>query len=156
MIQMYGDWAKAGVVLRKLSTKLQPFMKAKLDESGKLVLETIKGHINDQDLDWTPLADATIERKGNDLVYYETGTLKDGLSVRKIKSAKDNITIFIGASPWKRHKPSGLKLSDLVIYLEYGTEVVPPRPLIQPSFEEVKDKIMKDWKNDIIEFIQKG
>lgn len=150
---LYGDWAKAGVVLKKLGANLNPVAKGKLYENGNLVLETIQGHIDNQDLDWTPLAPSTVKMKGNSTVYVETGSLKNGLTVRKIKSSADNLVLFVGASPWKKHTPSGLKMSDLMIYLEYGTERIPPRPLIQPSFEEVKDKIMNEWKDFIKDII---
>lgn len=154
--KLYGDWAKAGVILRTLATQLMPFARGKLDENGKLVLDTIQGHIDNQDLSWTPLAESTVKKKkGDSTIYVETGSLRDGLTVRKIKSSQDTIVLFIGASPWKRHKESGLKMSDLMIYLEYGTTdgKIPPRPLIEPSFEEVKSKIEKEWKGTISAFI---
>lgn len=149
---MYGDWAKAGVVLRKLATQLTPIAQGKLHENGKLVLETMQGHIDRQDLNWTPLADSTVRIKGNDKIYVETGSLRNGLTVRKVKSSKDNLVLFIGASPWKKH-PSGEKMSDILIFLEYGTERIPPRPLVEPTFNEVRDKIQNDWKGVIQQFI---
>lgn len=151
MISMYGDWAKAGVVLKSLNVKLMPLAQAKLDENGKLILDTLKSHIDMQDLNWTPLAKNTIYKKGGDKILVETGALKDGLVVRKIKSAKDDYTLFIGASPWKTHKPSGLKMSDLMIYLEYGTGRVPPRPLIQPTYDELESKLKDGWEEVIKE-----
>ena len=82
-----------------------------------------------QDLSWTPLSEHTIELKGGDsTIYVETGQLRSGLSVRRIKSSSTGSTIFVGASPWKRHN-GGMKLSDLLIWLEYGTDKMPPRPL---------------------------
>lgn len=150
----YGDWSRAGKALRLLSTKLYPEFKAQLYEDGKLVLKTITSHIDRQDLKWTPLSLHTIELKGgSDTIYVETGYLRDNLEVRRIKSGKDSYSIFIGASPWKVHKPSGKKFSDIMIWLEYGTDKIPPRPLIKPSFEEVRPIIEKHWKellNDML------
>ena len=60
---LYGDWAKAGAVLKKLGANLNPVAKGKLYENGELVLETIQGHIDNQDLDWTPLAPSTVKMK---------------------------------------------------------------------------------------------
>lgn len=151
--KVYGDWAKAGIMLRRLAVELNPFAHARLYEDGKLVLDTIKGHIDRQDLSWTPLQSSTVAKKGNNDIYVETGTLRNGLTVRKVKSSKDNLVLFIGASPWKRHTPSGLKMSDLMIYLEYGTDKLPPRPLIEPSYEELRDKLTHEWGGLIQSFI---
>lgn len=152
-ITTYGDWAKAGTVLRGLNVKLMPLAIAKIDEQGRVVLEKLKGHIDKQDLNWKPLAPSTTRIKGNAKIYEETGALKNGLGVRKIKSSKNDYSIFVGANPWKRHSPSGLKMSDVMIYLEYGTSKIPPRPLVQPTFEEVEKEFMKDWEMIIKELL---
>lgn len=151
MISTYGDWAKAGTILKALSVKLMPLAQAKLYENGNLVLETLKGHIDKQDLNWTPLAKSTVRKKDGEKIYIETGALKEGLSIRKIKSSKNDVTIFVGASPWKKHTPSGLKFSDLMIYLEYGTSTIPPRPLIQPTYDELEKKLKSGWQDVIRE-----
>ena len=150
---MYGDWARAGVILKRLAVNLNPFAKGMLYEDGQLVLETIQGHIDNQDLNWIPLANSTVKAKGSDDIYVETGSLRNGLTVRKIKSSKDDLVLFVGASPWKRHAPSGKKMSEILIFLEYGTSRIPPRPLVEPTFEEVKSKIQKEWRGAIADFI---
>ena len=121
-LKMTGDWNRAGVYMRNLAVKLRPAFEGKLYEDGELVLDKMKGHIDSQDLNWTPLAQRTIELKGGDTtIYVETGELKNGLVVRRIKSSVKGSTIFIGASPWKKHS-GGIKMSDLMIWLEYGTD----------------------------------
>ena len=145
-LELRGDWNRAGIYLKNLAVKLKPAFEAQLYEDGQLILETIKGHIDAQDLNWTPLAERTIELKGgDDTIYVETGELYDGLTVRRIKSSVKGSTIYVGASPWKRHK-GGMKMSDLMIWLEYGTDKVPPRPIIRPTHEEVQDLLKKNWK----------
>lgn len=145
-LQMTGDWNKAGIFMRNLAVQLKPAFEAQLYEDGQLILNTIKGHIDSQDLDWTPLAERTIELKGgDDTIYVETGALRDGLVVRRIKSTVKGSTLYVGASPWKRHQ-GGMKMSDLMIWLEYGTDKVPPRPIIRPTYEEVQDVLKKHWK----------
>lgn len=151
MISTYGDWAKCGVMLKALSVNLMPVAKAKIDQNGKIILEALKNHIEKQDLSWKPLAKNTIYKKGGEEILIETGALKDGLVVRKIKSAKDDYTIFVGASPWKTHKPSGLKMSDLMLYLEYGTSRIPPRPLIEPTYDELESRLKDGWEDVIKE-----
>lgn len=155
-LTLTGDWNRAGLYLQNLAIKLNPAFQAQFEEDGQFVLETMRGHIDKQDLSWTPLSEHTIELKGgDDTIYIETGTLRDGLSVRRIKSSTKGSTIFVGASPWKRHAPSGAKLSDLLIWLEYGTDKIPARPLVQPTIEEVRDLLQKHWK-DLFESLVKG
>lgn len=145
-LKMIGDWKRAGIFFKKLSVRLQPAFEAELYENGQLVLKTLQGHIDKQDLKWTPLSERTVELKGGDTtIYVDTGTLRNGLVVRRIKSSVKGSTIFVGASPWKRHE-SGVKMSDLMIWLEYGTDKIPPRPLIAPTKEEVEGMLHKSWK----------
>ena len=153
-LKMTGDWNRAGVYLQNLAVKLKPAFEGQLYEDGELVLQTMRGHIESQDLSWTPLADRTVELKGGDTtIYVETGALKDGLTVRRIKSSVKGSTIFIGASPWKRHD-GGMKMSDLMIWLEYGTDKIPPRPLVQPTIEEVEKIIKDNWKDLMRELVR--
>lgn len=154
-LQMTGDWNKAGIHLKNIGVKLCPTFEAKFYEDGEMVLDVMKGHIQAQDLAWTPLAERTIELKGgDDTILVETGQLSNGLSVRRIKSTTRGSTIFVGASPWKKHE-GGMKLSDLLIWLEYGTDKLPPRPLVRPTMDEVEDLLKNNWK-EIFEDICKG
>ena len=153
-LTLTGDWNKAGVYLRNLAVKLKPSFEAQLWEDGQFVLQKIQEHIDNQDLNWTPLADRTIELKGgDDTIYVETGQLRDGLTVRRIKSSVKGSTLFIGASPWKKHD-SGMSMSDLMIWLEYGTDKIPPRPLIEPTIEEVEDILKEHWEDLMKELIK--
>lgn len=154
-LRLTGDWNRAGVHLRNLAVKLKPAFEAQLYEDGEFVLEKMRDHIDNQDLNWTPLAERTVELKGgDDTIYVETGQLRDGLVVRRIKSTVKGSTIFVGASPWKRHE-SGMKMSDLMIWLEYGTDKIPPRPLVQPTIEEVKDILKSNWEDLMKELIKR-
>ena len=154
-LKMTGDWNKAGIHLQNLAVKLKPAFQAQFDEDGEFVLEKMRGHIDSQDLSWTPLSERTIELKGGDTaIYVETGALRNGLSVRRIKSSVNGSTILVGSSPWKHHE-GGMKLSDLLIWLEYGTDKIPPRPLVQPTMKEV-EKILQDHWKDLFESLVKG
>ena len=155
-LELKGDWNRAGLYLRNLAVNLKPSFEAQLYEDGEFILKEVRQHIDRQDLVWTPLSPYTIELKGgDDTIYIEPGTLYNGMSVRRIKSSVKGSTIFVGASPWKKHAPSGKKLSDLMIWLEYGTDKIPPRPLIRPTYEDVQDIIQKHWK-DLMKELVKG
>lgn len=156
-LSKFGDWTKAGQVLQVLSSGgIVPAFQAQIEADGELILKTLRGHIDKQDLNWEPLSDRTIELKnGSEKIYVETGFLKENLKVRKVRSPKNGITYFIGADAWTTHKPSGLKFSDLMIYLEYGTSTIPPRPLIRPTMEELESTIKKHW-NTVLKDLVKG
>lgn len=144
-LTLTGDWNKAGLYFKNLAVKLKPAFEAQMQEDGNFVLEKMQGHIDSQDLAWTPLAERTVELKGGDTtIYVETGQLRDGLVVRRVKSSVKGSTFFIGASPWKKHE-GGMSMSDLMIWLEYGTDKIPPRPLIRPTIEEVESILRDNW-----------
>lgn len=154
-LTLRGDWNRAGIYLRNLAVKLKPAFEAQLWEDGQLVLDKMRSHIDNQDLNWTPLAERTVELKGgDDTIYIETGALQSGLVVRRVKSTVKGSTLFIGASPWKRHE-GGMKMSELLIWLEYGTDKIPPRPLVQPTIEEVEDLLKSNWKDLMEELIKR-
>lgn len=152
----FGDWTRAGAILQGLNVHLCPAFKAQIEEDGQLILKTLINHIDSQDLPWTPLSKKTIELKGgNDTVYVETGFLKNNLRVRKVRSVSNGITLFVGASAWQK-TPDGVKFSDLMIWLEYGTDKIPPRPLIRPTWKEVEPIIKNNWRDLIQDLIDTG
>ena len=152
-LKLTGDWEKSKKYFTDHSKDLTPQFTLQLKEDGEMVLEKMKGHIINQDLGWTPLSPHTVELKGgDDTIMIETGTLLNGLTVRKVRSKKNGCTFFIGASPWKTHKPSGVKLNTLMLWLDGGTDKMPPRPLMKPTYEEV-EKIIKEHFKDIVEDI---
>jgi hypothetical protein len=142
-----GDWKKAGILLKHLHLTTPILARQKLYDDGEKVLKRLQQHIDEQDLPWLPLKESTVRKKGNQIVYVETRYLRDNLSVRRISAGISGATVFIGASPWKRHKPSGLKFSELMAILEYGRRDghIPPRPLIRPTYEEVKRMLSSSW-----------
>lgn len=144
-LQLTGDWNRAGLHMHNIAARLRPEFEALMLSDGQFVLEKMRGHIDSQDLGWTPLTEHTIELKGgNSTILVETGALRDGLIVRRVKSSASGLTLFIGASPWKSH-PSGMSMSQLMIWIEGGTSRMPPRPLIKPTIDEVKDILQSHW-----------
>lgn len=148
----YGDWARAGTVLRGLSSRggrVTKAFKATVDRDGNIIKEKLVGHIDAQDLNWKPLSPHTIELKhGNSTVYVETGTLKKNIRARRISAPSNGYSLFIGCAP-QAHNKDGSKLSDIMIYLEYGTSKIPARPLIRPTWDEVKGQIKNDMRKTL-------
>lgn len=153
-LELSGDWNRAGLWMQNLAVKLKPAFEAQMWSDGHFVLEKMKGHIDSQDLGWVPLSPHTVELKGGDTtILVETGALKNGLVVRRIKSSASGSTYFIGASPWKTHE-GGMSMSQLMIWLEMGTDKMPPRPLIQPTIEEVTDILKNHWVELMSELVR--
>ena len=148
-----GDWAKVRHVLGYGLPRLAPHLLGKMDEYGNVALEVIRGHIRNQSLPWTPLSAETVRIKGHDDIYVETGLLSSGLEVKKMGVGGNEI--FIGFSEGKAHE-SGLSFAQLMIFNEYGTVNAPARPLIRPSFEEVKKLVKKDLKPAIEKYLRKA
>lgn len=151
-----GDWKKCGMLLKALATELYPVCKARLYEDGKVAVETMQEHIDRQDLPWDALSEVTTRLKEDERIYIETGYLRENIGVRKIKSSANEISYFVGASPWKTHKPSGKKFSDIMMYMEYGTIKQPPRPLVRPTYEEIQAKMKKEWSDYLKSVIRGG
>ena len=154
-LSKFGDWTRAGVVLQGLSVKLYPAFEAQILSDGEMIVNTLKGHIEAQDLPWAPLAGSTVRIKGNDTIYIDTGILMNSIKVRRIRSVANGITIFVGANAWSKSS-GGYKLSDVMIWLEYGNSKQPPRPLIRPTWEEVEPIIRGNWETLLKELIETG
>ena len=155
-VKKYGDWDKVSKVLHGLSINIFPMFEAQISEDGELYLKVVREHIEAQDLDWEPLSERTVELKqGNETIYVDTGYLRDNLEVLKVKSDANSSTMFIGASEWKT-TPKGEKFSDLMIWLEYGTDKMLPRPLLRPSWEEVSPIIKDNWRKLLEQLTKTG
>lgn len=149
-----GDWAGLSSKLKSLASNLKPDVIATIDQSGEMLLKTMQGHIDRQDLNWKPLAQSTVTHKmGDTTIYVDTGYLRNNLEVKRIR-LKD-YTLFVGASQSRVHPDSGERLSDIAIWLEYGTDKIPPRPLVRPSWEEVEKNVQEDLRGVISKAIER-
>lgn len=154
-LKMSGDWKPALSRLRHIKEHLFLAFKAQVNYDGEMVLEKMKEHIYSQDLGWTPLSPHTVELKNGDTtIYVETGELVNGMSVDRIESS-DGVTIYVGAKRGQGHS-GGMEMGELLIWLEYGTDKIPPRPLVQPTYEEVKELLKKAWSRKFKSILEGG
>lgn len=156
MITFYGDWNKLLSKMTYLSKNLIPQAKAKIYEDGKVVVEMLESHIDNQDLPWPSLSEVTLKQKQIKDIYIETGELRDNFCVTPIRSNGNDIKYFIGVSPNKVHKESGLKYTELLMYMEYGTMTQPSRPLIAPTSREVNKRFKDEWKKFLSDEVRGG
>lgn len=137
--KLTGDWTGAFLAIDKLS-KFSPLAKAVLDESGDLVLEKIQSNITNQSLGWTPLSSETIRIKGGSTILVETGSLKDSFAVRKSGSG---IVVAVSGTSSR----TGIPMTQLLAYHEYGTSRTPARPIVKPTWEQVEGEVKQLWEN---------
>ncbi len=152
---LYGQWKSAGITLRNLSTKIGAKAEKQLRSDAEFIKEKIVGHIDKQDLNWSPLSPITVRIKKSSKIYIDTGALKSSITVRGIKSSVNKSTIFIGANSYTVHEPSGMRMSQLMNMLEYGTKYSPPRPLIRPTWNEIRPLIESRWKKTFVEDLKR-
>lgn len=149
-----GDWDLATMLLNKISRgSLIQRVQLKLNDLGEIAVEKLKEHIDNQDLNWAPLSPKTVEIKaGNDKIYVQTGMLRDSLKVVKADFGNSSYSLYIGVDD--KATGDGTNLSDILYYMEYGTNKQPPRPLLAPTFMELKPLIQKEVRNAIIEILR--
>lgn len=147
--KLTGDWNKLANKLTSLPSDIAQAKEQGLEKAGDETVKTIKGHLERQDLGWTPLDESTIKEKGHSKILIETGTLASSIKLTEV--SKD--AIFIGANDTSY--PNGESVNDVLKYHEFGTETEPPRPLVRPSFNEVQPKVKNMLKEEIINAIKK-
>lgn len=124
------------------------------NEFGEYTVEKIQGHIDDQDLSWTPLSDRTIELKsGDSRIYIQTGLLRDSFKVLKVELAGTDTKVYVGVDPSVTTE-DGTSVSDILMYMEYGTDKQVPRPLVQPTFEELKPLLKKECMEQLRDLLR--
>lgn len=130
-----GDWDKIQKFCNSFGKDLEKEGKKYISEQSKMVQQTVQDKIKSGE-GMKALKPSTIAKKGSDRPLIETGTLLDSISVEinglsfTVKPTGDN--------------PSGLTNEQQAIYHEFGTERIPPRPFMRPSYEEVEPKLKEE------------
>lgn len=130
-----GDWDKIQKFCKNFGKDLEREGKKYISEQSKMVQQTVQDKIKSGE-GMKALKPSTIAKKGSNRPLIETGTLLDSISVEikglsfTVKPTGDN--------------PSGLTNEQQAIYHEFGTERIPPRPFMRPSYEEVEPKLKEE------------
>lgn len=130
-----GDWDKIQKFCKDFGKDLEKEGKKYISEQSKMVQQTVQDKIKSGE-GMKALKPSTIAKKGSNRPLIETGTLLDSISVEinglsfTVKPTGDN--------------PSGLTNEQQAIYHEFGTERIPPRPFMRPSYEEVEPKLKEE------------
>lgn len=152
-VKFTGDWNR---LKKSLSRRNVKQLTGAVDEQAKVLQKTIQGHIDKQDLGWSPLSKNTIRLKhGNSTIYVETGTLRNSIETTKISSSDTYYSVGVRVKEGKSAR-SGESLANIMNYMEYGTARQPARPLIRPSWEEKRSSIKANIQKAVVEFFTKG
>lgn len=141
-----GDWDEILKLCKNFSKDFKQEGSDYIKEQANMVKETVQSKIRSGE-GMTSLKPNTIKKKGSDIKLIETGSLLDSISVELgdlsfvVRPTGDN--------------PSGLTNEQQAIYHEFGTEKIPPRPFMKPTFEEVEPKLEKEIVEVVSNIINK-
>jgi hypothetical protein len=135
-VTLFGDWDRMNRWKQSIrGGRWLGDMLQDLSKFGDEVKDMVTGHIDRQDLPWPELSGSTIKAKGFDTIYVETGAYRN--SIRKFVTKRGSgMSLVVRVTG--THPGSGLSMSELGTYLEFGTSTIPARPLWGPVLAEIK------------------
>lgn len=110
------------------------------------LLRIVRRHLVNQDLSWEPLSLGTIDKKRHDLILIDTETY-----LNSIDRFQSGYNIFVGVKKGIMEPKTGMEVSRIAALHEFGTELIPARPLWEPSINELggKSGIKEQFLNDL-------
>jgi len=127
-ITLTGNWTGAKMGLAALPAALQSSSIYGQRKAAEKLVKIVKGHINNQDLSWLPLAPGT--NSGDPRILVDTEAYYNA-----IKAWRSNFTYYAGV-PVSAMNHRGISISEIATRHEYGFGV-PERPLWRPSVDEM-------------------
>jgi sulfur relay (sulfurtransferase) DsrC/TusE family protein len=132
--QLEGDWQGATNELGTLDSKMRKAIQAAQRSQGQKLMRIVRNHILNQDLNWPDLAYP--EKSGDPRILIDTEAY-----LNAITEWQENLIHYIGVKQ-DATNGRGEKISFYAYLLEYGWisrggNSVPPRPLWQPSINEM-------------------
>lgn len=133
-VKPFGNWAMARNASSTLPQTIKRSIRSAEEKVAKKLIKIVKGHIQNQDLNWVPLSPQSIKRKGHDKVYIFTGTY-----LNSIKFWQKNYTVHIGIPRGIYEPRNRIELWKIATWMETGmpSRNLPARPVWGPSVEEL-------------------
>jgi len=161
-----GDWHKVEKMLGQIAPKLQSEAEKATAESLQLIEKTVVGHLDNQDLNWPPLAEGTMVRKlQSQNPKLRRRKIRAG---RKVSSRRLSEKILIATGAYRNAITSyqinpysgevgvarnetnkdGEEIVNIGMVHEDGTRDgrIPARELWEPSAKEVEDDIVNNYE----------
>ena len=145
MSKLFGDWNKFKRVLTNLKDNREQYEGVVISIADKIV-ERIWDIIEAQEPDFAPLVEEYRQRKiregYDERIMIKTCDYLNSITVKDIQSNGDELFVFIGFED--KETETGIKMTELAEYLEYGTSKMPARYPITQSWEIMKNDIKKE------------
>lgn len=142
MSGLYGDWNKLRDVLKSWEHKQ---VKKVAEEVAETIADKVREHIFNQDLNFAPLVEEYRQRKISDgydpRILIRTGSFVESIEVKSINYVGDKVTVIVGVK--EGITETGIDMTDLAEYIEYGTFKQPARMPFHLSWEEMREEIKK-------------
>lgn len=145
--KLVGDWGKISLLVNNLPKDLIPQAEKLQNTEAYRVANDIKSSLLNQTLGHVDIKQTTKDQKGSSKILVETGELANSITVQNLG---DKMLI----SPQGSHH-SGLSANELATIHEYGTETIPPRPFIRPTYEDNKDTVVDNFEDLVKNVIAK-
>lgn len=145
--KLYGDWSKVKVFTKRFPKSLHQQMEESETREASDIQKEIRDGILGQKFGHTPLKPETIERKGSSETLVDTGALANSFEV--VPMGEGKAIVPVGQSD------SGLSMSELMTIHEYGTQKIPARPVVRPTYDKVTEEVQKDVSKDVEKEIAK-
>lgn len=126
-------------------------MKALKTSIGIRLQKALKERIVQGDSSWTRLSQMWIEKKGHANPWYYTGQMGKVIGYEVTDSG-----VRVGVIKHNTYPETGESVASVAIKLEYGTSIIPARPLFEPVFQDETKGIVNDAAKDIASRIKKA
>jgi phage gpG-like protein len=160
-VKKFGDWNRLErALINCLPARMEKVLNQAATKCALLLVREIKKGIKAQapgGKKFTPLAEATIEKKGSSKALIDTGFLLSSIT-QKIMGDK----AFVGLLRGTRNK-DGEEIVNIGAIMEFGatiqqpngvTIVIPARPFIHPVMEQYKDEIKQIFAEAILDLLR--
>jgi len=128
-VRFNGNWTKVTASLAALPTVLQSAAIWGQRKAAEKLVKIVKGHINNQDLNWPQPNNKSNSGDPRILVDSEA-------YLNSIKAWKKGDTYYAGI-PSTARNAKGIRIADYAILHEFGYDDMPERALWRPSVEEL-------------------
>lgn len=126
-------------------------MKALKTSIGLRLQKALKERIVQGDTSWARLSPEWVEKKGHANPWYYTGQMG-----KAIEYEINDAGVRVGVLKHDTYPETGENVASVAAKLEYGTTIIPARPLLEPVFQEEIKGIVADAAKDIAARVKKA
>jgi hypothetical protein len=156
-VEMTGDWARLKQVLDHASPQLRRESRRAIGRQLKKIEAKVLSHLDQQDLKWTELSSAYVEKKERAGLSPDTLRATNQMYSNITTAQENDFSGAVGVMRGVKTK-EGEELTDIAIIHEQPEDdgkKIPPRKLWKPTFEEMTPGIAAALKGIAIEVFKK-